>query len=170
MRIVGGASKHLSCRYIIWNASLTAAFELLYGVAHPEPLYPYIMLTSGGLAKNVQLPDLVAVLYVDVMFFLVISVVVSTTFLFMFRYSQTVQSRLADWLSNWKIVLPSISFVLLVCTSTIVVPFHTLSFSSERMQKHFDPGVRDAVHGRVAVGYEVMGDIRMHRERTKQAS
>lgn len=144
------------CRYIIWNASLTAAFEMLYGIAHPEPLYPYIMLMSGGLAKNVGLPAVAAVLYVDIVFFLVISVVVSTMFLFTFRYSQTVQSRLADWLSNWKMVVPIVAAILVVCTATIVAPFHVLSYTGERIQKHFDPGVQDAVHGRLAVGYEVM--------------
>lgn len=142
-------------RYIIWNASVSALFELLYGIAQPEPLYPYIMIISGGVLKNAKLPEIVFVLYMDIMIFLVISAVASTTFEFLFRYTQTVGSRLADWLSTWKIVVPVVAVVLAVCTATIVVPIHMLSYSGERIRKHFDLGVQDAVYGRLAVGFEV---------------
>lgn len=101
------------------------------------------------------MPEIVAVVYVDVMFFLVVSAVLSTILLFLFRYAQTVESGLAHILSTAKFAVPLILLAEAVLVGTMVVPFHMVSVQHSQLQFHRDTGVIAAIQGRNAVGYLV---------------
>lgn len=131
------------------------AFDVLYCIARPEPLYPYFVIVSGGLFKHVWFPDTVAVIYVDVMFFLVVSAVLSTILLFLFRYAQTVESRLTHILCTAKFAIPLILIAETILVATMVVPFHMVSVGHSQLLSHRDVGVVAMIQGRNAVGYLV---------------
>lgn len=93
------------------------------------------------------------------MFFLVVSAVLSTILLFLFRYAQTVESRLAHILSTAKFAVPLILIAEAVLVGTMIVPFHMVSVGHSQLQSHRDIGVVAAIQGRSAVGYLVSLDF-----------
>ncbi|KAH7702893.1 7TM GPCR protein [Aphelenchoides avenae] len=110
--------------YIIFNSTSCMIFELVYGLSHPEPLYPYTIFIVGGLLKNVQLPAAFIVCYVDLLMFCMCAVIISTALLFAFRYSQTVDGWPHRAMSSRRIAIPLVLAIFVVVFGTICVPQH----------------------------------------------
>ncbi|KAH7703452.1 hypothetical protein AAVH_29372 [Aphelenchoides avenae] len=109
-------------RYVIANNICFFAAEWLYGVAHPEPLFPHPILLGRGLSRYVPSTDFSRNLYMNVGIFLAMSVAYFMVAQFLFRYCQTTDNWLYEVLSNFKYSALMYVAAMTVGTCTVIVP------------------------------------------------
>ena len=133
------------------------SFEIVYGLSHPEALYPYQVFLVGGVLKNVRLPDELTVIYVDLLHLLMTVLIISTALLFVFRFSQTVDGRLNEVMSNPRKIIPIVLGLIVFVGATVILPLHLDVRSHSDIEQDFigNDGVLQLIQGQNIFAFKV---------------
>ncbi|KAI1698027.1 serpentine type 7TM GPCR chemoreceptor srh domain-containing protein [Ditylenchus destructor] len=153
-----GASAMLALnKYIIFNAISCAGFDLIYGLVHPEPVFPLTIVMSGGLLKHWIIPTYMSYFILYAAFISICGILYSMPLLFLYRYLQTVNSRFLKLftLGLRSFLLCSAGFCVL-----FVPPYITIGnvITSQSDLKEFlrvnQPKIYSIAHNRSILGIE----------------
>lgn len=84
------------------NTICFALLEVMYGLAHPEPLFPYPVLLGRGLAQLHHPKDVYVHFFMDIGIFVGLSVGYFTTAQFLFRFCQSADNWMYRVLSGTR--------------------------------------------------------------------
>ncbi|KAI1692580.1 serpentine type 7TM GPCR chemoreceptor srh domain-containing protein [Ditylenchus destructor] len=143
--------------YIIFNAISCAGFDLIYGLVHPEPVFPLTIVMSGGLLKHWIIPTYMSYFILYAAFVSICGILYSMPLLFLYRYLQTVNSRFLKLftLGLRSFLLCSAGFCVL-----FVPPYITIGnvITSQSDLKEFlrvnQPKIYSIAHNRSILGIE----------------